>query len=251
MNESPDLSSAWPTSGRQKRTTAKSGRRLLPRQRTTAKNASETGSKKPSRDRRNELLRRLEVDPEELASSPQITPLLRQNGITSDKLVEVLRCDGAPESAAFVAVWDDLTPISRSLAGIEAMAIAAEITPRRLYEVFAGAAMMQSRESVALTIALNLPDVMRVTVKEAKKPKGHYAREHVLKAGRVLPVPKGSTTVIQVGKQIAEQSEDSEENSDDFEDLQHADDFMMQAAKVMGTKALPAPKEDDVPSSAG
>lgn len=252
QNDSYEPLSAWPSTSRQKKTSEKRARRSSPRRNTTGMNASGQSSGKgfrgKSRNRRQELLRRLEVDEEELENSPQISPLLRQNGIRPERLVEILRCDGTPESRAFVAEWDELTPASRSLAGIEAIAIASGITPRRLYEVFAGAAMMQSRESVALTIALNLPNVMRVTVKEALKAKGHFAREHMFKSARVLPVPKGSTTVIQVGKQIAEESEDSDD-MDDGGVLEPSDDFMMKASRAMGIKQLPAavvehPEED-------
>ena len=153
--------------------------------------------------------------------------------------MEILRCDSAPESQAFVKTWDRLTPAKRSLAGIEAMAMASGFSPRRLYEVFAGAAMMQSRESVGLAIALALPDVMRVTVKQAKTVKGHFAREHLFKAARVLPTPKGSTTNINVGsnKELPEGDQD-----DDVAPVEAADDFYLKASKAMyGTKALPAP----------
>ena len=141
------------------------------------------------------------VNPESLAVQPQVAPLFRQNGVTPQKLVEILRCDTAPESQKFVQVWDALTPAKRSCAGLEAMAMGAGISPRRLWEVFCGAALIQGKESVGLVIALALPDAMRVTIKEARKPKGHFAREHLFKAARVLPVPKGSTTNINLGSQ--------------------------------------------------
>ena len=185
------------------------------------------------------MLRRLGVTVEQLAVQPQITPLLRQNGIKSERLVEILRCDAAAEASAFVGVWDKLTPASRSAAGVEAMALAAGFTPRRLWEVLCGAALVQSKESVGLTIALALPGIMQVTVKEAKKAKGHFAREHLFKAARVLPTPKGSTTVINVGEPAR-----GLEDGDDIDDagtLEDADDFMLKASRAMNPKALPAP----------
>ena len=218
-------------------------RQPLARRHTQKKGANGSGSarnsaRKPHRNRRDEILRRLQVDLEALAAAPQISPLLRQNGIIPLRLVEILRCDDQAESQAFVRLWDSLTAPARSLAGIEALALASGSTPRRLYEVFCGAAMMQSRESVGLTIALALPGAMRVTVKEAQKAKGHFAREHLFKAARVLPVPKGSTTNINVGGQ--EKLPEGEENTGG--DLASADDFYLQAASAMyPKKALPAP----------
>ncbi len=242
----------WPTS-----TPRANDRRRNPlgsaRRPTPKKSATESSSNPPSkrkwkrRNRREEILRRLEVDADLLATEPQIGYRLRQNGIPPQRLADILRCDGAPESQAFVGVWDRLTPADRALAGIEALAMAAGITPRRLYEVFAGAAMMQSREDVGLTIALALPNAMRVTVREAQKAKGHFAREHLFKAARVLPVPKGSTTNINVGNQ-----KELPEPDESTGDLEPADPFLLRAAKAMyPTKALPAPtvavdsEEDD------
>ena len=194
------------------------------------------------------VLEQLGVNPESLAVQPQVAPLFRQNGVTPQKLVEILRCDTAPESQKFVQVWDALTPAKRSCAGLEAMAMGAGISPRRLWEVFCGAALIQGKESVGLVIALALPDAMRVTIKEARKPKGHFAREHLFKAARVLPVPKGSTTNINLGSQ----KELPEGGEDDPGDLEGADDFYLRASRAMGNKALPAPaveidSEEDTP----
>jgi hypothetical protein len=178
----------------------------------------------------------MEVD--EAALTPEITPLLRQNGIKPERLVEILRCDVAPEAQAFIKTWDSLTPATRSIAGIEAVAVASGITPRRLYEVFAGAALMQSKESVSLRIALALPLAVQMTIKDAMTAKGHFAREHLYKAARVLPTPKGSTTNINFGKQgELEQGDDDDSGAT----LEPADTFMMRASKAMGQKALPAP----------
>jgi hypothetical protein len=186
------------------------------------------------------VLRSLGVENDELAIHPQISPLLRQNGVPPERMVETLRCYLAPEAQKFVAVWDKLTPAARALAGVEAIALSCEVTPLRLYEVFCAAAMMQARDSVGLTIALSLPAVMRKTVKEAMTSKGHFDREHLYKAARVLPSPKGSVTNINVGK--SEQLEDGEDDDDitDGATLEQADDFMMKASKAMNMKALPA-----------
>ena len=239
---SPTPPSAWPTTSRRKR--KKSGPRRSPPRSTREKSASArnsaTTSRAKHRDRRAELLRRLEVDEDEIAQHPKIASLLRENGVSLERLAEILRRDSSPESRAFVDVWDSLTAPSRSLAGIEAIALSAQITPRRLYELFAGAAMMQSRESVALTIALNLPAVMRTTVKEAKTAKGHCAREHLYKASQVLPTPQGSVNKFYLpGAKPETEDDEGDETEGDGKVLESADDFMMRAARAMGVKQLP------------
>ena len=189
------------------------------------------------RNRRAELLRRLKVDDAALAEHPQITPLLRINGIHPDRMVEVLRCDDQPESLMFVRQWDGLSTENRSLAGVEAIALSCGMTPRRLWELFQGASLVQARASVSVLIAESLPKIMQTAIKGAKTGKGHIDREHVLKAARILPVPKGSTTVINMPGHNAD--EDDDEAMTSGGDLESADDFMLRASKAMGTKALP------------
>jgi DNA-binding XRE family transcriptional regulator len=99
------------------------------------------GSK--NRNRRDVLLVRLKVDAAFLASQPQIAPLLKQCGITPARVIEVLRADENDASQAVVALWDSLTPANQRLLGPEALSVAAGLTPRRLWELYNGAIMMQ------------------------------------------------------------------------------------------------------------
>jgi hypothetical protein len=164
------------------------------------------------------------------------------NKIRDELILDTLRCDIAPESFVFVKVWDGLTPAERDCVGLEAIAVASDITPRRLYELFMGASMIQGREMVGLTLALTLPGAMRQTAELALTPMGHMAREHLFKAARVLPTPKGSTTNINLGKKQGELGDgDDDDEDEDGSTLEAADDFMLRASKAMGQKQLPAP----------
>ena len=191
-----------------------------------------------TRNRKDELLRRLDIDPKALAAQPQIAPLLKQCGILPARVIEVLRADPEAASLAIVALWDSLTPANRNLLGLEALAMAAHMTPRRLWELYCGANLMQSRESIGTMIADALPAIMRVTIKQAKKVKGYSEREHIYKAARVLPTPKGS--VINIGTPAAQELEDGDEAEGGM--LEGADDFLMRASRAMGVKALPPPE---------
>ena len=205
---------------------------------------SKTRSRGKHRNRRSEILRRLDVDEDQLAEQPQIAPLLRLNGIRPERLVEVLRCDSTPESIAFVHKYDELTPAGRHLAGLEAIAVSVGLLPRRLWELFAGAALVQSKESIAVMIAMSLPEVMRVTIKGAKKAKGLADREHLFKSARILPTPKGSTTVINMGGQ--KELEEGADEDNGKGDLEPADGFLLNTAKVMNPqKALVAKRALD------
>ena len=104
--------------------------------------------------------------------------------------------------------------------------------------------MVQGRESVGIQLALAQPEVVRVTIKGAKQAKGYADREHLYKATRFLPTPKGSTTTINMG-QPQEQGAPELTDGDGDTPLQEADPFLMEAAKVMNAgRALPAPAAD-------
>jgi hypothetical protein len=200
-----------------------------------------------NRDRRGKLLQRLGVNPEELKSSPKIGPLFKQCDIAPARVIEVLRADHQVEaSQAVVALWDDLSPADRSLLGaevLEVLSIAAGLNPRRLWEIYSGANMMQSREKVRNMLADALPDIMKVSIKDAKKVKGFSSREHVFKAARILPTPQGSTTVINMPGADQPELGDGNDNASGGM-LENADEFLMKASRSMSPpRALPAPQE--------
>jgi hypothetical protein len=214
--ESPMPSQGWPTtsiqSGKPKDSQPISALPYIPKKK--GKGAGSVNSREKER-----LLKQLDVEPEALASQPQITPLLRSNGIRNERLIEVLRCDPSPQSNAFVRQWDELTPKQREVAGIEAIAVSVGILPHELWGLFAGATLLQGNQSTAVQIAMALPDVIRTTIKSAKTRKGLADREHLLKAARVLPTPKGSVTNINLPGSEEQQSADTGETLEDMDSL--------------------------------
>lgn len=228
--------STSPQSSRRPSTTAKSG---------NARN-SEKRYGNPQK-RRRLVLAELGIDQETLDRTPKIAPLLRLCGISYNRIVDTLRSDTDPDSLRLVTVWDSLSASNQRIVGLDEIAVACRMTPRRVWELYAGAGIMQSREVVSIMIADALPDVMRVTIKDAKKMKGMQSREHLYKAARVLPTPKGSVTNINVGGKEAPQIEESGDNI-----LESADEFLLKASRVMSPKQLPAqtvtievPEEDE------
>ena len=174
----------------------------------------------------------------ELRKQPQVSLLLHLANVKPDTFVNVLRCDVRPESIAFVGAWDALTPKDRELAGVEAVAVSAGILPLRLWELFAGAGLMQGNQMVAVLMATSMADIMKTTIKGAKKAKGLGDREHFYKIARILPTPKGSVTNIVVPGAKAEESTDDDDGTKG--DLEPADGFVLSAAKIMNPqKQLP------------
>jgi hypothetical protein len=222
----------------------------LPKQRTVARTIRrKRGPKsKPAESARSRLMRKYGVTVEDLSGWPQITPLFKRDGVKVSRVLEVLRCDTEPESLAFVQFWDSLTTSARHDIGLEVAALAAQLTPRRLWELYRGATLMQAKESVEVMMAEALPAIMKRALSRAKTVKGDRDRERIMKAARILPTPKGSTTVIYPGLPAAVSEDDAEESHRG--DLESADDFLMKAAKAMHGKALPAgPALDEVVDS--
>jgi hypothetical protein len=185
------------------------------------------------------LLDQLGLTSEQIAACPQIEPLLKQCGISSARVIEVLRADTQTESIKVVQLWDSMTPANRNFLGMEGFALGTGISPRRLWELYCGAGLIQTKEVVGAMIADALPQIMRVTIKDAKKVKGLKSREHILKASRILPTAKG--TVINLPGANNQLTAGDEDDADDGEgDLEPADDFLMRASRAMGVKALPA-----------
>jgi hypothetical protein len=174
----------------------------------------------------------------QVEACPKIHPLLRQCGIKPERVIEVLSADLEPDSMKLIQMWDDLLPRERVMLGLEGLALAVGISPRRLWELYCGANLMQSRESIGAMIANSLPAIMAVTIKDAKKVKGFASREHIYKAARVLPTPKG--TIINLPGAQQKELEESDNGEPDPEDYQAADDLLLRASKAMG-KALPPP----------
>jgi hypothetical protein len=199
------------------------------------KNANSKNSKRVI-DRRGILLSRLGLTSEQVDSANRVTPLFQRIGIKPERVIEVLAGDTDEDSCRMVALWGKLTPANRHLLKLEGLALACSLTPRRLWELYNGANMTQSQECVGAMICEALPGVMKKTVKQAMQGKIH-AQEHLYKAARVLPTPKGS--VINIGTFGT-----GEENDDDEPEgrmLEGADAFLMKASRAMGAKALPTP----------
>lgn len=232
----------WPITTRPRKPRASAVQRRSVPPRTAAKSGKSKNSAKRSapRDRRSELLKRLGLTSLQVDLCPKIAPLLRQCGISAQRVMEVLSADTEPDSAKVCQLWDGLRPVDRGVLGMEGLALAAGLSPRRLWELYNGANLMQSRESIGAMIANSLPTIMARTIKEAKTVKGHAAREHIYKASRILPTPKG--TIINLpGSGSQKELEDGDDEDDSAGDLEGADDFLLRASKAMGAKALPAP----------
>lgn len=175
-------------------------------------------------------------------SQPRIEPLMRMCGIRPDRIIEVLAGDERPECQAMVRMWSKIHRLERHLLGIEGVSVCAELNPIRVWELYASASLKQTKSCVEIMLADSLPQIMRVAIKDAKKPKGIHSREHMLKAAKILPTPKGSVTNINFPGTRSD--DDQQLSSEDTGLLAPADEELMKFSKAMNPPALPAPQPE-------
>lgn len=146
-NAPPDLLVKWPAPPSRKKQGGNDTGPPYPWRSTTAKREKGGGPGRPlgrkNRNRRDELLRRFGLTAEQVDGTNQVTPLLRKMGMLPSQLIEVLRTDDSPESRKIVAGWDQLTPANQRLIRLEGLALAVDLTTRRLWELYCGADLAQ------------------------------------------------------------------------------------------------------------
>ena len=172
---------------------------------------------KPARDKsaaalRKKALERLHnrwnLDNEECEWEPQtepvITPMLQavEGGI--EHCITALRAHEDEDAQAFVEMWDKCTATDRKHLKVEEIAHAAGVGSLRLAEVVNTALFLYGNMQVQMMLAAGMPQVVARSMRQAKTAKGYADREWMLKAGKILPIPKGAQTAIQINAPVAE-----------------------------------------------
>lgn len=160
---------------------------------------------KQKRDRKAEALARLknrwnlenENGEWEAESEPIITPMLNSVPGGLPFIVEALRSHSDDDAKAFLETWDQMPATDRNLVRIEDIAFASGVGSLRLAEVAQTAIFLYGQMKTNLLMASHLPGIVERSLKEAKKAKGFIDREWMLKAGKILPIPKGAQVAIQ------------------------------------------------------
>jgi hypothetical protein len=159
----------------------------------------------PAADFRKAALRRLrerwekehEGEEWEAEQEPIITPMLKQVEGGIEHVIEALRAHDDDDAGAFLDVYDRCGPTDRKHLPLECIAFAAGIGSLRLGEISQTSLFLYDGMRTKMLLASGLPAIVSRSIQMAKTPKGLHDREMMLKAGGVLPVPKGAQIHIQ------------------------------------------------------
>jgi hypothetical protein len=165
---------------------------------------------KPARDKSNAELRRAalqrlqnrwNLDNEdgewEPQTEPTVTPMLQSVEGGIDHCITVLRAHDDDDARAFIEMWDKCSKTDRMYLKLEDIAHAAGVGSLRLAEVCNTALFLYGNMQVQMMLAAGMPQVVARSMKQAKTAKGFADREWMLKAGKILPIPKGAQIAIQ------------------------------------------------------
>jgi hypothetical protein len=140
-------------------------------------------------------------------TEPTVTPMLQSVEGGIDHCITVLRAHDDEEARSFIEMWDKCSKTDRMYLKLEDIAHAAGVGSLRLAEVCNTALFLYGNMQVQMMLAAGMPQVVARSMKQAKTAKGFADREWMLKAGKILPIPKGAQIAIQNNMPVIEPKE--------------------------------------------
>lgn len=205
---------------------------------------------KQKRDRKAEALARLrnrwKLDNEdgewEADSEPIVSSMLNSVPGGLPFIVEALRSHDDEDAKAFLHAYDKMPATDRNLVRIEDIAFASGVGSLRLAEIAQTALFLHGQMKTNLLMSSHLPGIVERSLKEAKKARGFIDREWMLKAGKILPIPKGAQVAIQ-NNYGENKDEKREENSPAWRD---AGERLHEFHDMTEPKRLPSPESKPI-----
>ena len=144
----------------------------------------------------------MEITAEEVANASRIEHLFRRIGGRVAAL-HYLENSEEPEAQAIVRLQRRMPASWLRDIPLEAYAVWAKISPKKLFGLIAQEMMDESEKVVELLTRVRHPDVVQGSIDVALKPGGVKDREMLHKAVGFLPTPKNSSTAINYRTHIA------------------------------------------------
>jgi hypothetical protein len=121
--------------------------------------------------RKDAALFRLGIEPEELEAAPKITELLQRTFGTKTvprlQILDYLRASGTPSARKYLQTWKQIPLDDRDRLSIEAICVAAEISPLEILGAVLIAAKSLKAQESALKAILSHPEITDATIKAA------------------------------------------------------------------------------------
>lgn len=159
------------------------------------------------------------MDLDELDAAPRITDILvrtfNSRGGRTPRLQTIgyLTASESPEARAFLKVWRELPVGDKDRIPLEAVCIAAKVSPLAILgAVLMSAKNLKAQES-ALKAIIAHPDVIDATVRSAKTAVGFSDRKMLHEAVGFLPTKQGSQIAINLG--LGKSKDDDDEGDDE------------------------------------
>lgn len=170
------------------------------------------------------VLRRLDIDPEDVEACHKISPTLiacfgREGGRLPRKLIlNYLAASLTPTAKAFLAAWKEIPKRDIQSLTVEAVCVKAQVNPLELLGCIVSAVREVKLRESALTAILAHPEVVKATIDTAKivGPAGYSDRRMLHESAVIgfLPTRKGSEIEINLfGRK--EEKDDGELDDDE------------------------------------
>jgi hypothetical protein len=111
-------------------------------------------------------------------------------------LLRYLEGSEEPEAQAVIKLYRKMPKYWVRHVPLEAYAVAAKISPTKLFGLIAEEMMDEGQKTIELLTRASHPEVVQKTIQMALKPSGVKDREMIHRAIGFLPTPKNSCTVV-------------------------------------------------------
>jgi hypothetical protein len=172
---------------------------------------------------------------------PIVTPMFKAVDGGVGHVIEALRSHDDDDARAFLEIYDGAGQTDRKHLPLEAIAFSAGIGSLRLAEVAQTAIFLYDGMKTKMLLASGLPAIVQRSIQMAKTPKGLHDREMMLKAGGVLPVPKGAQIHIQNLNQ-----QEREEETPSAPAWRTAEERLRDIHDAVEPKRLPSPESKPI-----
>lgn len=193
----------------------------------------------------------------------RILPRLKESGLSTERVIEILEGDDSVDSQTFIAKWHSISKSDRALLSIEEICVASGLTTRRLWELICGARFVSAQETVKVLLADSQPAVVKAAIKAATdsvpimdgegkvigQSNGDVKAMDMIAGWTGLkPMPKGSQITFNVGGRNEPLPIDGEDDGEDEELLPDMDDFLKGLQTTLAPKQLNSAPAETVPA---